>query len=369
MLLLLGLLGSGLALSLGISGRLSALLLLLLDVLSSFLDGLLEVRLGVLLLVVVRRIGVLFGLLVLPRSQSLHALRSFVTDSRGLLKVSLLDVPIGELANESLAAARIIGITLLVLSSASFGGDDLFEADVELDSSATLGLKLVSGRSLNAQFLFQKVRGLIDLLLVVDSSLLLGRRLVGVGAIAVGSLLSRCLLLSGLLDGLGLLGLGLNRGSLLVALLDGCGNSGLDDNLLLFGLGSLNLLGLFDERELLGLGGDDGLRLLGDLLLGLDRLGGCANLLLLRSGLDSPGGRGFSLGSSLALLVVLADPRFSFLFFSIVTMEKLEIYFAGKDIVAEINGFWKVPRPIKSRVKCRPFLDTMAKTRLILLTC
>lgn len=144
LLLLLLLLGSGLALSLGSSGRLSALLLLLLDVLSSLLDGLLDVRLGLLLLVVVRRIGVLLGLLILPGSQSSHTLRSFITDSLALDNVLLIELPVGKLADESLAAARVIRISLLILRGARLGSGDLLEAEVELDSSATLGGRLVS---------------------------------------------------------------------------------------------------------------------------------------------------------------------------------------------------------------------------------
>lgn len=142
LLLLLG--SSRLLSSLGSGGGSLALLLLLLDVLSGLLDGLLD--LGLLLFVVVRLFGFLLGLggLLLGR-QGFHTLRPVITDSLGLDEVRLIDIPVRELAHEAFAAARVVGIALLILHSALFDAD-LLEADVELDSSAALGLKLIGGR-------------------------------------------------------------------------------------------------------------------------------------------------------------------------------------------------------------------------------
>lgn len=125
------------------SGRLGALLLLLLDVLSGFLDGLLD--LGLLLFVVVRLLGLFVGSRrrLLGR-QALHALRSLVTDSRALGDaVVRREIPLGQLAEVTIAAARVVGIAHLGLDGTLLDGD-LLEAEVELDSAATLGLQLVS---------------------------------------------------------------------------------------------------------------------------------------------------------------------------------------------------------------------------------
>lgn len=124
------------------SGRLGALLLLLLDVLSGFLDGLLD--LGLLLFVVVRLLGLFVGSRrrLLGR-QALHALRSLVTDSRALGNACVHEIPLGQLAEVTIAAARVVGIAHLGLDGTLLDGD-LLEAEVELDSAATLGLQLVS---------------------------------------------------------------------------------------------------------------------------------------------------------------------------------------------------------------------------------